>query len=884
MPEHPVVDPTEGAARCPFLSQLEQMPRLTEARYSDALGELYKGTDPMTVARGLFDQEGSDPNDMGVSALFTTWGQFIDHDMSITPEGEDEIMENPAFAHGVGRSEFIDGTGTDGPREFGNAITWQMDASMVYGSNSGRTDDVRSFEGGRMATTDDPTSTHGLLPQATPETVMAGDTSGDDAVYLAGDVRANENPNLLSLHTLMVREHNYWADRLAEEHPDWTDQQLFDGAREIVEFEIQKITYEEWLPLLIGGSIPDDLSHDPAVDGQVALEFSTAAFRFGHTMVASRLDRTNEDGTEAPGGHLTLMDAFFNAGVVREQGIDSLLRGQTGQFAEELDTKVIDDLNFFLRTPDGVSGFSLPALNLMRAADHGMGSYVDVRAALLGDIDPDTLDPTDFSIITSDPALQAELASVYATVHDVDLWVGGLAEDHVDGTLSGPLFTHIISDQFTRTARGDETFGKLSPELGEDIIAEVRGSSLDDVILRNTDIDTLQENPFLMETRALTQALDLTGTDDPDAIHAIRVDLAGDITTGQGDDTVIVKGGSIVRGDIDLGAGDDRLIQSSGTVKGDLLGERASGSGNDTVVLTGTAHFEGKIDTGDGDDAVVMDDVARASSVHTGDGDDLFWLSGKARADDVDLGSGDDTAILSGPGVAHIDGGHGTDTLRAGDGQGTYDDGSDTDGTVTWAGGRTTRFENFEVVTCFTPGTLIVTAAGKRRIETLRPGARILTLDHGLQRVRWIGRTTVRAEGRLAPVRIGIGALGNTRALTVSPQHRMVLSSGLAQMMFAAEDVLAPALALVDRPGITRPTGGMIDYIHILFDRHEIVLTEGIPSESFHPGVMALSSLDRAARDEVLELFPHLATKGYGPDARPALRGREARLLAGLMR
>ncbi|MEM8849766.1 MAG: peroxidase family protein, partial [Pseudomonadota bacterium] len=521
MSDHPDIDPAMPAARCPFLSQLEQLPRLTEARYADALGELHRGADPADVAARLFDQDCDIPNAQGVSALFTTWGQFIDHDLSLTPEGEAEIMQNAAFPHGVGRSEVMPGSGTNGPREFGNAITWQIDASMVYGSNEGRVADVRAFEGGRLATTDDPASTHGLLPQATPDVVMAGDTEGEDAVFLAGDVRANENPNLLTLHTLFVREHNYWAERLAEAHPDWTDDQLFSGAREIVEYQIQKITYEEWLPLLVGGATPADIDtvvHDSEADGQIALEFSTAAFRFGHTLVASQLERVEDDGTVSEAGHQALMDAFFDPSGVREGGLDDYLRGMAQQSAQDLDTKVVDALNFFLATPDGVSGFSLPALNLLRSADHGMDSYLNVRAQLLGDVDPAALDPSDFSIITADTDLQAELASVYGTVHDVDLWVGGLAEDQVEGTMLGPLFGHIVSDQFVRTATADETFETLDPALGLQIIADARASELKDIILRNTNIDHLQDNPFLMETRSLTEVMTIQGSPQNDAV------------------------------------------------------------------------------------------------------------------------------------------------------------------------------------------------------------------------------------------------------------------------------------------------------------------------------------------------------------------------------
>ncbi|UWQ20268.1 peroxidase family protein [Jannaschia sp. W003] len=873
-------DPPGAASRCPFLAKLSEMPRLTEARYEDGLGALYEGADPMEIAQKVFDQEVSTPEPGGANALFTTWGQFIDHDMTLVSDRGEEIMDSSAFPHGVHRSEYRHDSGADGPREYANIVTPEIDGSMIYGSTAGRAADLRAFEGGRLAMREGADGEYDLLPLAADDQVMAGNEDGeDDGIALAGDVRASENPNLLSLHTLWAREHNHWADRLAAENPDWTDQELYEAARSVVEYEIQKITYEEWLPRLLGEAAPADLDHDPDVDTSVSLEFSTAAFRFGHTLVASSLERRDDDGTMSEGGAVSLMDAFFDPSLVNGHGIDELLRGMGAQSAEALDAKVVDDLNFFLTTPEGVAGFSLPALNLMRSADHGMGSYVDVRAALLGDIDPAALDPTDFSVITPDAELQAQLASVYGTVHEVDLWVGGLAEAPAPGAMTGPLFTHIIAGQFSAAARGDETFGQLSDLLGPEIAAEVEAQTLADVIVRNTEIDHFSADPFQVAPPGLADACP-KGTDGADLLELISARACADVHLGGGDDTVTAVGGTRFEGDLVLGRGDDVAQLSSGSVAGAIRG----GGGNDAIKLSGTARA-GEIRGGAGDDVVVVSGKAAVGWVDAGDGHDTVAVGEHAAVDAVDLGAGDDLALLDGPGVGTIRGGAGRDTLAVRGGTIRYDDGSATDGTVEWRGGGATRFESFEKATavpCFTAGTLVVTALGKLPIETLRPGARVLTLDHGLQRVRWVGRTEVAAEGRFAPIRIDAGALGNTRSLAVSPQHRMLLASAHAALLFGAEDVLAPALALVGRAGIARAAGGIVTYVHVLFDRHEIVLAEGIPSESFHPGAAVLSGMNGAARDEVLALFPALRTRGYGAPARPALRAREARLLARL--
>ena len=902
--------------RCPFLAQLQDMPRLTEARYSDGLGELYEGADPAEVAQKIFDQDGETPNSAGLSALFTTWGQFLDHDLSLTPEGEHEFMSD-GLGHNIGRSDYAEGSGEDGPRVYQNAISWQIDANNVYGSNEGRVEDVRANEGGKLKMTDDPTSDRGLLPRANEDTLMAGDIEGDDTVFLAGDIRANENPNLLSMHTLWAREHNYWAEELAEAHPDWDDDQLFDGARQIVEFEMQQITYNEWLPHLVGNAVPsaDAIAHDPEADGQVAIEFSTAAFRFGHTMVSSSLERVLENGEAVEGGHLSLMEAFFNHTPVAEGGIDGLLRGQTGQFAQELDTKVIDDLNFFLATPDGVSGFSLVALNLMRGADHGLQSYIDTREELLGDVESSAIDPQDFSIITSDEALQAELASVYDSVHQVDLWVGGLAEDKVDGSQSGPLFSHIISNQFLRTARADETFGVLDENLGADIIAQVKESSLSDVILRNTDIDTLQDDPFLVRERSLDSMDQVRGTSVDDTIELLAKSIGRGVHLLGGDDALALRGGTEVDGSVWFGRGDDVFDQSSGVIEGNLR----AGRGDDDLSLSKSARIESTLHGGRGDDTVALSDVARVGgNLRTGRGDDTVRLTGKAAVEGrIITNRGDDTVFLGErTSVESIQTGRGSDTVTVHAGAGVndvrggerradddseedrlqvkgharieFDDATQSSGRVVYLGengretGESFTFSEFESVTCFTPGTRIVTADGKRQIETLSVGDRVLTLDAGLQPIRWIGRRVVPALGRFAPISIKAGALGNTRDLLVSPQHRMLIGSALNAFYFGSEELLAPAKALVNDSTIRRREGGMVEYIHLLFESHQIVLAEGIPSESFHPGETALDGMQQEALRELLELFPELCTDGYGPAARPAMKVQEARRMAAL--
>ncbi|QYK43622.1 MAG: Hint domain-containing protein [Paracoccaceae bacterium] len=184
-----------------------------------------------------------------------------------------------------------------------------------------------------------------------------------------------------------------------------------------------------------------------------------------------------------------------------------------------------------------------------------------------------------------------------------------------------------------------------------------------------------------------------------------------------------------------------------------------------------------------------------------------------------------------------------------------------------------------QIVICFAAGTRILTAQGPRRIETLRRGDRVWTRDHGMQPLRWIGRRQVCGTGDLAPVCIDTGAFGNTRPVTVSPQHRILVSGWRAELHFGEPEVLVAALHLVDGARVRVTPRSRVDYVHIAFDRHEIISAEGMLTESLYPGPMALAALPEAARRELAAIFPELVT---GQSVRPASRmltGREAGLI-----
>jgi hypothetical protein len=191
---------------------------------------------------------------------------------------------------------------------------------------------------------------------------------------------------------------------------------------------------------------------------------------------------------------------------------------------------------------------------------------------------------------------------------------------------------------------------------------------------------------------------------------------------------------------------------------------------------------------------------------------------------------------------------------------------------------------------CFVAGTLIETDRGLVAVEDIRPGDLVATRDNGFQPVRWTGSKLVTAAGlainpKLRPIRIKAGALGhNTPSsdLLVSPQHRVLVRSKIAQKMFSTDEVLVAAKQLLMLDGIDIAEDmESVEYFHLLFDRHEVVISNGAETESLYTGPEALKSVGKAAQEEIFTLFPELKERDYVANAaRTLVSGRMGRKLA----
>jgi hypothetical protein len=502
-----LINPTRGSANTPFL-------RTTTNAYGDGrdtpAGAGQKGT--REISNLVHAQTTSVP--VATTAMWWAWGQFIDHDMTLTPIAvPTEAFNIPVPACDPFFDPNCTGTATisfqrsafvhdpNGVRQQVDVNTHWIDGSQVYGSDTARAQELRTLDGtGHLKV-----STGNFLPFNV--NGFPNQPNNRSNFFLAGDVRANENSALTALQTLFVREHNFWADQFSSGDPTLDDDGIYFRARAVVCAEIQKITYKDFLPGLLGRTrLPPYPGYNQAVDPSIANVFATASYRFGHSLLNSTIARLDSNNQSI--GDLLLEQAFFQPTQVSGVGIEPYLRGLARQQVEKVDGLVVDSVRNF--SPGTARGFDLPALNIQRGRDHGLPRFNQVR------IDYGLPAFTSFAQITLDTSMQAKLASAYASVNDVDAWVGMIAEDH--GTRVFPMLGQtaitVLTDQFERLRDGDRFW--YEAYLDPTTLATVQATSLSDVIRRNTTIATeLQNDVFELPTATPTPSPTPTPTATP---------------------------------------------------------------------------------------------------------------------------------------------------------------------------------------------------------------------------------------------------------------------------------------------------------------------------------------------------------------------------------
>jgi hypothetical protein len=524
-----VANPTEGTANTDLL-------RISPVAYADGISSpslpqnpsarvisdlLNNQADPSNPSQDLNTVDQQSLSDFGYA-----FGQFIDHDLDLTPTNAAstlQILADPNDPSGMGNQTFqrsvtdpATGTSTSNPAQQVNAVTSFLDLSNVYGSTQQVADALRTFSGGQLKTSPGNMLPYDNLTYFTEDQINALNMANDaqavpqSSLFAAGDVRANENVELTALQTLFVRNHNLIASELQKEHPTWSDEQLYQEARKINIAEYQQIVYTQYLPDLLGPkALPAYTGYNPSVDPAIATEFSTVAFRFGHSLLSSQIERQGNNGQDVlpndpAGATISLSTDFFDPNVLNPNGVVDPLTGHTSTdigpilkadadgVAQADDLMAIGDVRNLLFANGGLedNGQDLIARDVERARDDGIGTYNQVRVAY-------GLPPvTSFAQITSNVQVQQELQKAYGSVNNIDPFEGGLAEDHVPGSDLGPLFTKIIADQFNRLRAGDRFFYLNESWNADELNILRQGNTLAKVIEANTGITNLQPDVF----------------------------------------------------------------------------------------------------------------------------------------------------------------------------------------------------------------------------------------------------------------------------------------------------------------------------------------------------------------------------------------------------
>ncbi|KAK3787705.1 hypothetical protein RRG08_031934 [Elysia crispata] len=457
-------------------------------RYKSVSGNLLPSA--REVSMKCFEPDDSSENlDKVFTQMHMQFGQFLDHDIILTeleaasnccadmaPDGTHPDMFNglSCFPMKVGDNDrfFTEkcitarrslGVDVDGVRQQINGVTSFIDASQVYGPAKLLSDELRTFQGGKMKTTKEEKDGKVIredLPQIGVFKCLKDTISHCPH---AGDPRVNVFPGLTIIHTAFHLEHNRIAEELAAVNPTWDDEKLFQEARKIVIAINQLITYEEYLPKIIGPDmmnimgLDDAFAYDAGIDASVTNVFGAAAFRFGHSQINGPM---RIHGSRAPG----LSEVFFKPEIMLEESggvMKNIIINQVKQRCQKTDhlfsPEILDKL--FMNVDAPGESFDLPALAVHRARDHGLPTYLDYVDMVVKFLSKFNISHSFVKTLNLPNCL---LDGTYESYRDIDLFTGAVYETPVDGGVVGPTFAYLLGEQFRRLRVGDRFFYEAS--------------------------------------------------------------------------------------------------------------------------------------------------------------------------------------------------------------------------------------------------------------------------------------------------------------------------------------------------------------------------------------------------------------------------------------
>lgn len=581
-------NPTLGALNTPFR-------RLIDPRYEDGFSQprgfmqsqnselLHSDTfappNPSARVISVGVIEDRPVNSTEFSHWVMLWGGFLDHDLTLSPELPITCPEGCDFSNldcvpipvPLDDNNVLTTTSADNPRgchmfrrtvptcdsvvpprltprEQINGLNSYLDGEQFYSGDETINNAIRDLNSFGLLKVGPPAVPNGKpsLP-ITPNPDFVGGCSMIPNCFLTADIRVNENVGFMVIEVLWVREHNRIATRLHELNPNWSPDKVYLVTRDIVVAELAKITYDDYLPILIGDLVEPYTGYDPEVDPSVPNSWGTAAHRFGHSQVQPAWERLDESYQSI--GALNLITSFFNPGEFFNQGgTDPFIRGLLTQPIRLVDEFVNSILtNQLFAANVNSMGLDLVSLNIQRGRDHGLPPYMVWKRWALKECGVSSEFRNELTKI--------HILQTYGSLETVDLFVGGVAEENLPGAMLGATFACIFSRTFANVRDGDRLYYE-NEDLATAIFnaaqrAEIKKFSLSRLICDNADfIDEVQPNAF-----SLTQQR-VPCTDIPE----VNLDVF------QGDDATEPE--CFIR----IEANNDRDATVLGTPSGDLLG------------------------------------------------------------------------------------------------------------------------------------------------------------------------------------------------------------------------------------------------------------------------------------------------------------------------
>ena len=483
--------------------------------------------------------------DESVTHMLMQWGQFLDHDLSLGPELEDHCSERKCEFTEICEPIFVPdrdpvfGVDTENKancihfsrsvaecddgreptvnkmfnaREQINVLTSFIDGSMVYGSDEELAKKVRLFKGGLLREGKN-------FPGSKPELPIISQTEnrredgepfvgcpnrGTRGCFLAGEFRVNEQIVLTIMHTVWFREHNRIARELGRLNSHWDDERIYQEARRIVGALIQKITYIDYLPKIFGKKVYNIVvgpyrKYDLRIDPGVLNSFATAAYRYGHTLIRPFFNRLGSNWRSIGAGPLNLVDAFFNPDQFRiSYGTDPIVRGLVTQNSRRVDEFISGILTSRLFREN----LDLASLNIQRGRDHGLPPYLTFQRYCNRVFKQLPL-PSFNNTLTL-----VRFLELYGSLDTVDLWIGGLAEDRLPGSLIGPTFACLFGINFANIRDGDRFYYSRPGVFEPAQLESIRTDTLSRVLCDNSDnINQIQRDAFVTGRRVSCDTL-----------------------------------------------------------------------------------------------------------------------------------------------------------------------------------------------------------------------------------------------------------------------------------------------------------------------------------------------------------------------------------------